>query len=71
MDLVLVMLGHIHVLLFVPGLFLCELDAVLDHVLTLGEVTGKLPGTMLLMLVSLAFLEWTPWLSVGVLEIIV
>ena len=46
------------------------LDAVLDLVLPLTEVTGKLTRTMLVVLLPLAFLEWTPLLSVGVPEII-
>ena len=69
-DFILVMLGHICVLLFVPGLFPCKLDTVLDHVLSLTEITGKLPRTVLVVLLSLAFLEWTPWMSIGVPEII-
>ena len=58
LDFILVMLHHICVFLFVPGLFLCKVDAVLDQVLPLTAVAGKFPRTVLKVLLSLAFLEW-------------
>ena len=66
LDFILVMLDHVCVLLFVPRLFLCQFEAIINHVLFLTVVVGKLPRAVLVVPLSLAFLEWTPWMSIGV-----
>ena len=43
--------------MFVPGLFLSKLNAVLDHVLPLAVVVGEFPRTVLVVMLFWAFPE--------------